>query len=98
MRLRSLLVFLLLSTPAAFSSAKDSNWVEVRTEHFTVVSDAGEKQARKTAAGMEQMERWSARILSRSGASLHGGPSQAQRNTEKQERQHQECSTSAGFP
>ena len=37
------------------SGAKNENWVEVRSPNFIVVSDAGEKQARKAALQFEQI-------------------------------------------
>ena len=37
------------------SGAKRENWVEVRSANFIVVSNAGEKQARKTAIRFEQI-------------------------------------------
>jgi tetratricopeptide (TPR) repeat protein len=40
---------------APLLSAADENWVEVRTPHFVVVSDAGENQARKTAVHFEEV-------------------------------------------
>jgi len=51
--LQGLLAGLLLASPAA--GAKHDNWVEVRSPHFIVVSNAGEKQARKTAQQFEQI-------------------------------------------
>jgi tetratricopeptide (TPR) repeat protein len=42
-----------LTTPLA--GAKHETWFEVRSPHFTVVSNAGEKQARKTAIRFEQI-------------------------------------------
>lgn len=38
-----------------YSGAKHENWVEVRSPNFIVVSNAGEKQARKTALQFEQI-------------------------------------------
>lgn len=57
MRRRSLCHILLLlvtvfSIPAC---AGDVQWVEVRTDHFTVITDAGEKNARHVADRFEQM-------------------------------------------
>src|SRR5580700_10194193 len=43
----------LFATP--LSGAKHENWVEVRTANFIVVSNAGERQARKTAIRFEQI-------------------------------------------
>lgn len=39
----------------SLSDAKSQNWIEVRSAHFVVVSNAGEKQARKTALQFEQI-------------------------------------------
>jgi hypothetical protein len=36
-------------------AAKEQSWVEVRSPHFIVVSNAGEKQARQTAVRFEQI-------------------------------------------
>ena len=33
---------------------KTKNWIEVRSEHFTIVSNAGERQARRTAQQLER--------------------------------------------
>lgn len=49
-------VRVLLVLCAFFSlGAKHENWVEVRSPNFVVVSNAGEKQARKTALQFEQI-------------------------------------------
>ena len=47
------LLLLLLFTPSAF--AGDAPWIEVRTEHFRVITDAGEKNGREVAVHFEQM-------------------------------------------
>src|ERR1700678_2032791 len=49
------LVFLLLGTLSA--SARDSvdHWLEVRTQHFVVLTDTNEKQGRRVAAQLERM-------------------------------------------
>jgi tetratricopeptide (TPR) repeat protein len=46
-------IALLFAIP--LSGAKHENWVEVRSANFIVVSNAGEKQARKTAIRFEQI-------------------------------------------
>jgi TonB family protein len=51
-------IFLLLTIFAAFvtsMSGKDETWIEVRSEHFTVLSDSTEKQARHVADQFERM-------------------------------------------
>jgi tetratricopeptide (TPR) repeat protein len=54
---RILLLTLVASALLAFPlrSAKHENWIEVRSPNFTVISNAGEKQARKTALQFEQI-------------------------------------------
>jgi len=49
----ALLLPLLLFTLSAF--AGDAHWIEVRTEHFRVITDAGEKSGREAASHFEQM-------------------------------------------
>jgi Flp pilus assembly protein TadD len=49
----SLLVLLACMTPAGSRAA--DNWVEVRSPHFTVSSNAGDKEARKIADQFEQI-------------------------------------------
>jgi tetratricopeptide (TPR) repeat protein len=48
----ALLLLLLLTLTA---SAGDAPWLEVRTEHFRVITDAGEKNGREVATRFEQM-------------------------------------------
>jgi len=55
MYLRSFAVLLLLAALATVATAAVDPWVEVRTPHFTVISDAGEKQARHVATEFERM-------------------------------------------
>ncbi len=54
---RLLLLFLLFSLISCVRarSAAPEKWIEVRSPHFTVVSDAGEKKARETANQFEQI-------------------------------------------
>jgi tetratricopeptide (TPR) repeat protein len=55
MYLRSFAVLLLAAALATVATAAVDPWVEVRTPHFTVISDAGEKQARHVATEFERM-------------------------------------------
>ncbi len=50
--LRLLVLILLSSLPIV---AGDSPWLEVRSEHFTVITDAGEKNGKQVADRFEQM-------------------------------------------
>jgi tetratricopeptide (TPR) repeat protein len=54
MNLRTIAVCTLLLATSVFASAKQDPWVELRTPHFVVVSNAGEKQARHTALEFER--------------------------------------------
>jgi hypothetical protein len=44
-----------LTITAASATAAPAPWIEVKSGHFTVISDAGEKAARKTAWQFEQI-------------------------------------------
>ena len=48
-----LLVLTLSAVPVVF--AGDAQWIEVKSPHFSVVTDAGEKRGRETAMRFEQM-------------------------------------------
>ncbi|HKV48777.1 MAG TPA: tetratricopeptide repeat protein, partial [Candidatus Acidoferrales bacterium] len=50
-----LMAGLVLCTVGAMRAAGSSGWVEVRSPHFVVVSNAGDKEARKTAVQFEQI-------------------------------------------
>jgi tetratricopeptide (TPR) repeat protein len=55
MRRRASLVTIFSFFLTAHLIAKTENWIEVRSAHFTVLSDSGEKQARKVADQFERM-------------------------------------------
>jgi tetratricopeptide (TPR) repeat protein len=50
-----LLFLLVLSLSPSLAAATKDQWIEVRSPHFTVVSNAGEKQARRIADQFEQI-------------------------------------------
>jgi len=52
---RSFFLSFVLLASSLFAAAKNENWLEVRTPHFVVVTNSGEKQARKTADQFERM-------------------------------------------
>lgn len=54
-RRRFVLVSVLLGATAATAAEKPQVWIEVRSPHFIVVSNAGEKQARRAADQFEQI-------------------------------------------
>lgn len=62
-RLLALLAVLLLATPLA--AAADKPWVQVRSPHFIVVTDAGENRGRETALRFEQMRAVFGSLLNR---------------------------------
>jgi Tfp pilus assembly protein PilF len=49
------IVLAVLATASAGAGASPERWIEVRTQHFIVLTDAGEKQARRTAVQFERM-------------------------------------------
>lgn len=51
---RNLLFICLCSLPASLAHA-DQQWIEVTTQHFSVMTDGGEKRAREVATRFEQM-------------------------------------------
>lgn len=53
--LRSVAAFLLLSSALTPPSFAEKHWIEVRTAHFSVVSDVGEKRASEIAHRCEQV-------------------------------------------
>ena len=63
---------LLSSLTAPVFAARHANWIEVRSSNFTVVSDAGEKQARKTALQFERIRTIFRQSIP--GAALHPTP------------------------
>jgi tetratricopeptide (TPR) repeat protein len=44
-------------------AAKEQSWVEVRSPHFIIVSNAGEKQARETAIHLEQIRAFFRQVI-----------------------------------
>lgn len=52
---RTLLLLVLLSCTPGFGRDKTENWLEVRSEHFIIASNANEKQARHVADQFERM-------------------------------------------
>src|ERR1700738_706570 len=48
-------LFLLCATLTASAGHSNPHWLEVRSPHFTVLTDSNERQARRIAAQFEQM-------------------------------------------
>jgi len=52
---RGFVLFLVLVAFAPFTVGKTDNWIEVRNQHFVILTNSGEKQARRTAEQFERM-------------------------------------------
>jgi tetratricopeptide (TPR) repeat protein len=57
MMLRRIALLCWLVSASAWGRDNGSGWIEVKSPHFTVVTDAGEKQGREVASQLEHM-RW----------------------------------------
>ena len=64
------LYLLLALSVAQAASASDSQWVEIKSPHFSVVTDAGEKRGRETAMRFEQMRAVFGALMSRANMNL----------------------------
>lgn len=62
------LMLTLGSLPIA--SASDSQWIEIQSPHFSVVTDAGEKRGRETAMRFEQMRVVFAALMTKANVNL----------------------------
>jgi Flp pilus assembly protein TadD len=65
-----LLVSALLMSLAADAFAGDPQWVEIRSPHFSVVTDAGERQGRDVALRFEQMRAVFGALMTRATVNL----------------------------
>src|SRR5271154_1236322 len=63
---------LAIAGPASLPGAKHETWVEARSPNFIVVSNAGEKEARKTAVHFEEIRAVFRRSLAVAGQ--HSSP------------------------
>ena len=61
------ILFLLLSSTAF---AGNPQWVEVRSPHFSVITDAGEKRGREVAVRFEQMRIAFGKLLTKATVNL----------------------------
>ena len=64
------LVLSLTLLPSRPACAADARWVEVRSPHFSVVTDAGEKRGRETALRFEQMRAVFGALMTRAKVNL----------------------------
>jgi tetratricopeptide (TPR) repeat protein len=51
-------------------SASDSQWIEIRSPHFSVVTDAGERRGRETAMRFEQMRAVFGALMTKANVNL----------------------------
>jgi tetratricopeptide (TPR) repeat protein len=63
-----LLALTLSAVPMA--SASDSQWIEIQSPHFSVVTDAGEKRGRETAMRFEQMRAVFGALMTKANVNL----------------------------
>jgi tetratricopeptide (TPR) repeat protein len=63
--IRRILVALFLLLPSLIHAA-DQDWIEVRSPHFVIITDAGEKKGREVALRFEQMRSAFGALLQRS--------------------------------
>jgi tetratricopeptide (TPR) repeat protein len=66
-----LLISFLLATPLFLEAAKENTWIEIRSPHFTVFSDAGEEKARSVAHEFEKFHA----VIGQFMPSIQSGPS-----------------------
>ncbi len=52
---RSFVLIIAFCAVSGFASADDQHWSRVSSDHFTVLTDAGEKKGHEVAARFEQM-------------------------------------------
>ena len=62
------LVLTLSATPLTL--AADSQWIEIKSPHFSVVTDAGEKRGRETAMRFEQMRAVFGTLLTKANVNI----------------------------
>jgi tetratricopeptide (TPR) repeat protein len=55
---------------SAIASASDSQWIEIQSPHFSVVTDAGEKRGRETAMRFEQMRAVFGTLMTKANVNL----------------------------
>src|SRR2546429_8663732 len=62
---RSLILIAALCTMTGFASAADQSWLRVSSDHFIVLTDAGDKKGHEVAARFEQMRAVFGQLLMR---------------------------------
>lgn len=67
-RLSSLLVLFFICSASAY--ADSPQWVEVRSPHFSVITDAGEKRGREVVFHFEQMRAVFAELMTKANVNI----------------------------
>jgi tetratricopeptide (TPR) repeat protein len=67
---RSLVISALTLSAFSVAFAGDAQWVEVKSPHFSVVTDAGEKRGRETAMRFEQMRAVFGALLTKANVNI----------------------------
>ena len=68
--LRSLIMSVLVLSAFSVAFAGDAQWIEVKSPHFSVVTDAGEKRGRETAMRFEQMRAVFGALLTKANVNI----------------------------
>jgi len=66
----SLSVLLALALSAVRSASAETQWIEVESPHFSVVTDAGEKRGREVAVRFEQMRAVFAKLMNKANVNI----------------------------
>ena len=67
---RLLLLLALVLSAVPIASASDSQWIEIQSPHFSVVTDAGEKRGREAAMRFEQMRAVFGALMTKANVNL----------------------------
>jgi tetratricopeptide (TPR) repeat protein len=67
---RSNFLLALTLSAAPMASGSDSQWIEIQSPHFSVVTDAGEKRGRETAMRFEQMRAVFGALMTKASVNL----------------------------
>ena len=69
-RLSSLVVLIFISYGSAPAYAESPQWVEVRSPHFSVITDAGEKRGREVVFHFEQMRAVFSELMTKANVNI----------------------------
>jgi tetratricopeptide (TPR) repeat protein len=69
-RLSSLVVLIFISYGSAPAYAESPPWIEVRSQHFSVITDAGEKRGREVVFHFEQMRAVFSELMTKANVNI----------------------------